>query len=77
MDDDKRIKRIRALEAATGVMEAVQRMLSRNFTLLTPRMGMEPTWDYLEEMRRTLQEMMAETKAELMDGERRHVRNDV
>jgi len=74
---EKYLKRIRALEAALGIMEAMERMLSTNFTLLTPRMGMEPVWDYLEEMRRALQEMMQENRALLNEGQRRHVREDV
>lgn len=68
---DKQVRRLRALEAAVGIMEAQQRLLSTGFTLLVPKEGMDTVWDYLEDMRRTLQEMMAEEKAQIMDDRRR------
>lgn len=68
---DKQVRRLRALEAAVGIMETLQRLLSTGFTLLVPREGMDTVWDYLEDMRRTLQEMMAEEKAQIMDDRRR------
>jgi hypothetical protein len=68
---DKQVRRLRALEAAVGIMEALQRLLSTGFTLLVPKEGMDTVWDYLEDMRRTLQEMMAEEKAQIMDDRRR------
>lgn len=68
-------QRYHALEACLGVLDSVQRLMGRNWTMLEPKPGYESAWDNLEEQRRVIQEMMREERTSLDGlrlGERKH-----